>query len=631
MNTIQKFRRRNCVVVLWLFVCLLFPSFHVNAEGTIFHITNLSGQNYINSARWAMPVQAYLVAIDENTYMRFQSAITDNMVVEYYDSNYRLKSSRTIPTELPIFGAFYQYDEHYYIVSGQENLKCSDTVEVFRITKYDKNWNRIAAASLYGANTAYPFEAGNCRLAGDGKYLLIRTCHLMYGGHQANVTIQVDTETMQVTDSYTGIMNTAYGYVSHSFNQFIAVENHRIVAIDHGDAYPRSVVLTKYPTDVSGGSFQSRYCSTTDVFPIAGEIGANDTGVMVNAFDVGARNYVIAGTAKEQSGKYGNTYNIYVTTVNKNTMAVKHKWITNYPASTSGCSNPQLVKLFEDRYVLLWNRGEKRALKLYYAIIDEDGEIQGDIHSCVACLSDCVPIVHQNKLIWYADSGYDLFMNEIDLSNMQYTGKLALEEGAEIKPEDVVLYGPEISDVVEGRGELTATLKVHASADVDMEYSWGVYEDDHWTIIQDWKENDPTLKWYPPNGDYFIRGIARVKEAPKTVIYADERVAVHKMIKGKCQMPYVDPQTGRSGYLIGVESYENPNQSYKYEMLILDCTLLAEGKDAWVYTTGQFPVDQGNAGWTIWTPEYGYYWTLFRVYDENGELLDEACYGFENV
>ena len=66
-------------------------------------------------------------------------------------------------------------------------------------------------------------------------------------------------------------------------------------------------------------------------------------------------------------------------------------------------------------------------------------------------------------------------------------------------------------------------------------------------------------------------------------------------------------------------------------MLILDCTLLAEGKDAWVYTTGQFTVDQGNAGWTIWTPEYGYYWTLFRVYDENRELLDEACYGFENV
>ncbi|MBQ9234422.1 MAG: hypothetical protein IJ167_10385 [Lachnospiraceae bacterium] len=102
----------------------------------------------------------------------------------------------------------------------------------------------------------------------------------------------------------------------------------------------------------------------------------------------------------------------------------------------------------------------------------------------------------------------------------------------------------------------------------------------------------------------------------------------HPYIKGKCQMPY----TGEGGgYLIGVESYDNPNQSYRYEMLILDCSLLAEDKPAWIYTTGQIAVEQGCALWTIWQPQYGYYWTLFRVYDGDGNLLDEACYGFVNA
>ena len=65
-------------------------------------------------------------------------------------------------------------------------------------------------------------------------------------------------------------------------------------------------------------------------------------------------------------------------------------------------------------------------------------------------------------------------------------------------------------------------------------------------------------------------------------------------------------------------------------MLILDCTLYAQGLPAWTYTTGQCVVPD-NCLWTVWQPKYGYYWTLFRVYDESGTLLDEVCFGFENI
>ena len=101
-----------------------------------------------------------------------------------------------------------------------------------------------------------------------------------------------------------------------------------------------------------------------------------------------------------------------------------------------------------------------------------------------------------------------------------------------------------------------------------------------------------------------------------------------KTIKGICQMPYYGEG---GGYLIGVETYSNPNQEYQYELLILDCTLLAQGKDAWIYTTNKCNVSDGNSFWTVWQPQYGYYWTLFRVYDKNGYMLDEKCYGFQNI
>ncbi len=97
-------------------------------------------------------------------------------------------------------------------------------------------------------------------------------------------------------------------------------------------------------------------------------------------------------------------------------------------------------------------------------------------------------------------------------------------------------------------------------------------------------------------------------------------------IKGTCQMP----NPNGSGFLIGMEATDNPGGKYSFEMLILDCTLFKEGKDAWVYTTGRCGMS-GNYLWTIWDPKYGYYWTLFRLYDENGQLVDEVCYGFENI
>lgn len=165
-----------------------------------------------------------------------------------------------------------------------------------------------------------------------------------------------------------------------------------------------------------------------------------------------------------------------------------------------------------------------------------------------------------------------------------------------------------------------------------LEYSW-IAQDSSGNLIlmSDWSRSE-WVDWKPDKyGTYTIYARVRVNRSDDYIFTTIGQYDYHPYIKGKCQMPYSAVAPGQPGYLIGVESYENPNQSFQFEMLILDCTLLAQGLPAWTYTTGKFTVPQGNAGWCVWNPQYGYYWTLFRIYDAAGNIIDEYCYPFVNA
>ena len=69
--------------------------------------------------------------------MRVQAGADANgYVVEYFDSSFTITGRKIVPQELPLFGGFYEMNGNYYILSGQTNKNESDSVEVYRITKY---------------------------------------------------------------------------------------------------------------------------------------------------------------------------------------------------------------------------------------------------------------------------------------------------------------------------------------------------------------------------------------------------------------------------------------------------------------------------------------------------------------
>ena len=399
-----------------------FSAFAV-AQCVAYSGSNVNAQDYV---QWSNTVKSYLTVCDNGNYMRVQSgAIEGKLLVEYYSSDFEPLSTKLIDNELPIFGAFYDSGNNYYVLSGQENPKQNDSLEVFRITKYDKNWNKIKSCGLYGANTTVPFDAGSARMTHSGDHLLVRTCHEMYkssdgNNHQSNVTIEVDMPSMTITDSYTGVMNVDYGYVSHSFNQFIKTDGNHIVALDHGDAHPRSAVLVKYNSDFTTGKFFPSYfdkVSNIDVvtYPEYTAGHYNYTGAAIGGFDVSSSSYIVAqSTVDLDYINTSETRNVYVSAVSKDLSTNKLNKITSYAEGTDSASAPQLVKINNNSFLLLWARDTKvSCVKL-----NADGTVNGSIHTFEGSLSDCQPVIKNGRAVWYVYDKNNVTFNSLNLSNL---------------------------------------------------------------------------------------------------------------------------------------------------------------------------------------------------------------------
>lgn len=417
--------------------------------------TNEEAQNYM---RWAQTMQSFLTPCSDGTLMQVQADLQEGYyIAQYYSSDFQPLRAVRIAQELPLFGGFYAAGDAYYILTGQSQATDSngtreedDDLEVFRVTKYDRNWNRLGSCGVYGADTTVPFSAGSARMTDDGTYLLVRTCHEMYNSngvyHQSNFTFQVNMAEMTVTDYFTDTKNMNHGYVSHSFNQFLQMDNGTLVTADHGDAYGRGVIFMRYPTDISAGTFQSNAVEYLQTLVPAGS--GNGTGISVGGFACTDDQYLIAYNAVDDAeerttyagekryhysssskGSFdGKMYtlpeyrNICFSMIDKEDGSYANYQCTEYTeADGKSASTPQLVTLENGKFVLLWSEmnvvstGEYIGYSGYnnyysyvpdhtvYAMIS-DGEDASTV--CFdGDLSDCQPVVYQGNVVWYVRSG----------------------------------------------------------------------------------------------------------------------------------------------------------------------------------------------------------------------------------
>lgn len=366
---------------------------------------NFSAQDY---SRWSQTVQSYLTQKSDGTLERVEyDANNDKLLYEVYSADGKTKkSSGYIAKELDMFGGFFSGSDYNYVVYGKKNSAHSDTAEVLRVVKYSKDWKKQSYAMVRGANTAIPFDAGSLRMTEKNGKLYIHTCHGMYSGHQANMSYVITESNMAVAEANYDVSYIGTGYVSHSFNQYVKEDGTYLYRVDHGDAYPRAITLTK-------ASLSGNMKSVTYTEPVSlsntGSVGANDTGASVGGFELSSGNCLIAFNAVDFTKANADPFgirNIYLAVTNKNLSSTSRVKITNYGSTSKiKVSTPQLVKLSDSAFLLLWEEfdTEKNTVVTKLCKVNANGAVDSQgIVSTNYLLSDCQPILCKDGGVrWY--------------------------------------------------------------------------------------------------------------------------------------------------------------------------------------------------------------------------------------
>lgn len=363
--------------------------------------------------RWKGTVSSYLVNNSDGTVSVVEAG--KQITIDTYNDKYELKATQKIGYELPLFGGFYSGEKYNYIAFGQENREENDSKEVIRIVRYDKSFNRMDSVSITGGQsyTVEPFDAGSGRMAESGDTLVFHTSRTRYTtedklNHQSQLTIIVNTSNMKVTNDLGRFQKN---HVSHSFDQYVLFDAGSQVLVDHGDAYPRSVVLHKG----NGMSY-----SEVDLFKIPGKIGANETGVSIGGVEMSSSSYIVAMntvdhslvkdyTSYEMVGLEKDQRDIILSVLPKssiNSSSVHTVTLAKYVGTDQIASIPKLVRISDHQMMVLWQEfdTENHPGDVKYVLVDENGKAIDNIQTIKDfMLSECDPVAIGGNVVWYTN------------------------------------------------------------------------------------------------------------------------------------------------------------------------------------------------------------------------------------
>ena len=418
-------------------------SYAVTLNGTFMWGNNYYGNEYNT---WGGTTDSYLVPTDDG-YMRVQTGginsddiddVDFSLVgIEYYDTDFNRigDTYKKLKKELPYWGGFYAYGDYYYIVTGDYNGEESDDKEVIRVTKYDKSWNRIDSASLYGSDIYCPFDFGSCDIEGWGHYLIMHTCHEKYTSsdgknHQKNLSLFVDVDKMDKLEVF------SIQHASHSFMQLIRTDGDKIIAADHGDSSPRGIRLVVYddhytnedpessdPSVFTGGGYRRR---SVNVIEAAQRSDYRETGITLGDLQVSDSSYLVAGSSTDQSSGTNMTHNIFVGVVDKKTGNNTLRWFTDFSEDgKTHASNPYLVKIDNDTFLLIWNEDfhygssaeKNEVMKCVY--LNGEGEATSEVYMLKGILSDCEPVIKDDQIVWYSYKAPKVLFYHMPVSSPQ--------------------------------------------------------------------------------------------------------------------------------------------------------------------------------------------------------------------
>ncbi len=425
------------------------------------------------------------------------------LVVERYSPSFQLLTSRSLESDWKErWGGFFIGEKYNYVFTGWDNRQEDDGAPVITVTKYDKQWEKLGQTSLCGANTTIPFRSGSLRCAEFGDMLYVHTSHLMYadaGGtnHQSNLTFALRQSDLTITDARYGVSNSSYGYVSHSFDQYILATGEReLVTLDLGDGAPRALVLLKYESEAGSETINGRTLSVIlQDFP--GLDGDNTTGATAGGVGettggiVAAWNFNGVGTnsefiATEDLYPVRNVFFSYTDKTDFSEEGTKTLQLTDFPAEgVLSAGRPALVSAGPEGGYILWevfyvdrtsgswsNRVyEDGPVTLAWAKYDAKGNV-GEVHTAPGALSDCPPVCVEGKIVWYVtEDSVPTFYTLDDSGLTAQTALWQAPEAVKVRTNGELVWWTDAEPFIDGNNRTMVPLRAVAEA-LGLTVSW---------------------------------------------------------------------------------------------------------------------------------------------------------------
>ena len=352
-----------------------------------------------------------------NTYLEktgsgWQAVLADGNTIHIIDFNedWEQISERQTEYELSEFGGYFSGEKYNFLVFGQQGS--SDGTEIYRIIKYDKDFNRLDALSIpyEDCYTNIPFAYGGSSIAENGNELTIYTSKLRPDGHQSNMLIQIDTESMTAIDEENLKDSFQDVHVSHSFREYVKYDGDKPVFADLGDAYPRCVCLQPVPG------------REIEMLSIEGEIGDNVTNTELSGLEVTDSGYIVVGTQKKN-----DTNNIYISYVDKEAYEAKVTWLTDYVIyDPELAGDARIIRVSDDLYAVMWNE-TANGRQVKYVMVNGRGETVSSLKEVKGMrLTQCEPVMADGEAVWleYVNGIYKVY----SLKDFSCTGEFAIED-----------------------------------------------------------------------------------------------------------------------------------------------------------------------------------------------------------
>lgn len=394
---------------------------------------NCNANNYTLSTS---PTQSFLYQ-DGDELVRVEFA-NYQLFVERYTKDFQLLSSQSVRIDSKMFwGGFFAGDTYNFVFNGWENPEESKSAGVISVKKYSKNWNLINGMTLSNINTELPFYSGALRCVEADGILYVFTCHRMFQSedgknHQANLLFSIRESDLDLLDMHC-VPTSDYGYVSHSFNQFMILDSQsRLVTLDHGDKVPRSLLLQRYSQLTGDGiTSTSRRKDVEEAELLAipnNTVAYQQTGVSIGGLAETTYGYVSVFNDNRNGGqndsKSRNVYLSFTDRSNFSSQGTNLRQITSYGESTSA-GTPMLVSTGLNGGYILWNEQQRATNgelvpteRIAYASYDAHGNVSS-ITTAAGSLSDCQPIVLDGKVVWYSTDGLSLTFYTLDSSGLK--------------------------------------------------------------------------------------------------------------------------------------------------------------------------------------------------------------------